>query len=218
MSNERRQGEPARVIGQMRTQERRDWTPPERRRKARHPRQGLKLAGVCAVAFCGLCGGLAVVAPARNAAQAVMSHLTAGFEYDDTLGRLQFVSNVLPESAMVFLTGDSSVEEVLRPVQESAEHVWSQEEPWMEFACSGDVVSCLDGEVMTVVRNRQDEYTVRILHEDGYESVYSGLCEIGVGEGSPVTAGQKLGIANGCAAFELRRDGLSIQPVFSQNR
>lgn len=88
----------------------------------------------------------------------------------------------------------------------------------MEFACSGDVVSCLDGEVMTVVRNRQDEYTVRILHEDGYESVYSGLCEIGVGEGSPVTAGQKLGIANGCAAFELRRDGLSIQPVFSQNR
>ena len=109
MSNERRQGEPARVIGQMRTQERRDWTPPEHRRKARHPRQGLKLAGVCAVAFCGLCGSLAVVAPARNAAQAVMSHLTAGFEYDDTLGRLQFVSNVLPESAMVFLTGDSSV-------------------------------------------------------------------------------------------------------------
>lgn len=216
--NENRQGKPARVIGQMRAQEKREWTTPVRRKKAIRSRRGLKRAGICAAAFCCLCGGLAAITPARNAAQAVMSHLTAGFEYDDTLGRLQFVSNVLPESAMVFLTGDSSVEAVVRPVQESAEHAWSEEEPWMEFACSGDVVACRDGEVMTVVRSRQDEYTVRVLHTDGYESVYSGLREIEIGEGSPVTAGQKLGEANGCAAFELRRDGLSIQPVFAQDR
>lgn len=216
--NESRQDETVRIIGKMRAQEKREWKPPARRKKAHFTNRGLKRAGILTAACCCLCGVLAAVTPARNAAQRVMSHLTAGFEYDDTLGRLQFVSNVLPESAMVFLTGYSSAEAVVRPVQESAEHLWSEEEPWMEFACSGDVVACRDGEVMTIVCSRQDEYTVRVLHTDGYESVYSGLRQIEVGEGSLVNAGQKLGEANGCAAFELRRDGLSIQPVFAQER
>ena len=104
---------------------------------------------------------------------------------------------------------------LLLPTSAQIAHTWSQQEPWLEYACTGDIGSCKDGEVMTVVKNRSDEYTVRILHEGGYESVYSGLDTVSVGESSVVTAGQTIGTAAGFAAFELRKDGLSVLPVFS---
>lgn len=147
-----------------------------------------------------------------------MGHLTAGFEYDDTLGRLQFVSNILPESAMVFLNSTDGTDEALvLPTNAEIAHTWSQQEPWLEYSCSGDISSCRDGEVMTIVQNRSDEYTVRILHDDGYESVYSGLDSVSIEENNWVTAGQTIGTAAGFAAFELRKDGLSVLPVFSGN-
>ncbi len=201
------------VVTKMRTREKRKWTdcnPTKPRRRLHRP------APLFAAAFLCLCAGGAALALNGKGTQAVMSHLTAGFEYDETLGRLQFVSNILPESAMVFLTQEQDAGDVVRPVSAQAEHAWSQAEPWLEYACSGDVVACRDGEVMTVVRNRKDEYTVRVLHSGGYESVYSGLCAVSVGEDDPVSAGQTLGTADGFAAFELRRDGLSVNPTFGQ--
>lgn len=72
----------------------------------------------------------------------------------------------------------------------------------------------LAGEVMSVVKNRKNEYTVRILHKNGYESVYSGLKQMLVSEGEEVVSGQAIGRTEGFAAFELRKDGLSIMPVF----
>ena len=116
---------------------------------------------------------------------------------------------------MVFLTSTGEQTAIAAPVSASAMHVWSEQEPWLEYACSGRVSACLGGEVMTVVRNRADAYTVRLLHEDGYESVYSGLCSIDVAEGDTIATGQTIGQTDGFAAFELRRDGLSIQPVFA---
>jgi len=201
------------VVTQMHTREKRAWTDskPKKPRKRLH-----RPTPLFAAAFLCLCAGGAALALNGNGTKAVMSHLTAGFEYDETLGRLQFVSNILPESAMVFLTQEQDADEVVRPVSAQAEHAWSQSEPWLEYACSGDVMACREGEVMTVVRNRKDEYTVRVLHSGGYESVYSGLCEVSVGEDEHVSAGQKLGAADGFAAFELRRDGLSVNPVFGQ--
>ena len=56
---------------------------------------------------------------------------------------------------------------------------------------------------------------MRILHDGGYESVYSGLNTVAVSESSEVAAGQVIGTAAGFAAFELRKDGLSVLPVFS---
>ncbi|MDO5376881.1 MAG: M23 family metallopeptidase [Clostridia bacterium] len=201
------------VVTQMHTREKRDWTnsKPEKPRKRLH-----RPTPIFAAAFLCLCAGGAALALSGDGTQAVMSHLTAGFEYDQTLGRLQFVSNILPESAMVFLTQEQDTGAVVRPVSAQAEHDWSQSEPWFEYACSGDVVACREGEVMTVVRNRKDEYTIRVLHSGGYESVYSGLCAVDVGEDDYVSAGQKLGSSDGFAAFELRRDGLSVNPVFGE--
>lgn len=206
------------VVAQMKPRERHEWKQEKsvlrRRRRRINKRLLRKYVPLAAVVLCLGAGG-AAAALNREGVSAVMSHLSAGFEYDETLGRLQFVSNILPESAMVFLSGGDETQAVALPADGEVAHVWSQDEPWLEYACTGDVSSCMDGEVMTVVRNRQDEYTVRVLHAGGYESVYSGLDGVSVAENSLVSAGQKLGTSSGFAAFELRRDGLSVLPVFA---
>jgi len=197
----------------MHPREKRTWTP-VRKTKGISKRL-LRNTGIFAAV--SLCIGTGVYLSLRHeqGTQSVMSHLTAGFEYDDSLGRLQFVSNILPESAMVFLSsGESAAFSV--PTDASQTHVWSSEEPWIEYACIGDVFSCDDGEIMTVIKNRQDEYTVRVLHEDGYESIYSGLNAVNIKESDRIEAGQQIGTAAGFAAFELRKGGLSVMPVFSK--
>ena len=198
-------------VAQMKSREPRTWAPV---RKHRHINQRLlkHTAIFAAVCLC-LGAGAWLVLEQPVGAQAVMSHLTAGFEYDETLGRLQFVSNILPRSAMVFLT-DTDEQLMSQPASAQVTHAWSELEPWLEYACIGDVSSCLDGEIMTIVKNRQDEYTVRVLHDQGYESVYSGLCAVRLAEHDRVSAGEQIGTAAGFAAFELRKDGLSVLPVF----
>ena len=202
------------VVATMRPRERgeaREETPAKRSSRFRLPRH---LPALVAAACCVGAGVYAVARPGGPASEA-MSRLTAGFEYDETLGRLQFVSNILPESAMVFLSGGDAQPEMTQPTSAQLTHAWDEREPWLEYACTGDVVACEDGEVMTVVRNREDEYTVRVLHENGYESIYSGLTQVDLRESDPVKAGQRVGSASGLAAFELRCNGLSVQPAFA---
>lgn len=151
----------------------------------------------------------------ENTVQAMMGNVTAEFDYDETLGRLQFVSNILPESAMVFLESTDEIA-VCAPTLAEVTHVWSEDEPWFEFACMGGIKACSDGEVMTIVRNRENEYTVRLSHENGYESVYSGLRDVQLKEHDRVLCGERIGGADGFTAFELRKDGLSVLPVFSE--
>lgn len=185
------------------------WEPIAKEKKnKRLLRTTLVLAAVC------LCLGTGALLNPWPESQTVMSMLTTDFQYDETLGRLQFVSNILPESAMVFLDG-AGEESTLLPTQAEISHSWSQAEPWMEFRCVGDISSCQSGEIMTVVKNRQDEYTVRILHSNGYESIYSGLKTVHHNEYDTISAGQAIGTAAGHAAFELRKEGLSVLPVFS---
>ena len=209
------------LVTTMSPREKRAWDEPGengRRFTSWKPRRGARLLPkhLPALAAAVCCLGVGAYAAVREGSvSAVMNHLSGGFEYDDTLGRLQFVSNILPQSAMVFLTGGDTQTEVLQPASGELVHAWSESEPWLEYACFGEVQACQDGEVMTVVRNRQDEYTVRVLHEDGCESIYSGLTNVSLSEADLVSAGQVIGAAGGNAAFEWRRDGLSVQPVFS---
>ena len=206
----------------MRPRERGEWSEPKKRKqpkrvsRVRPARILPKHLPALAAAVCCVAAGVIAIVQENGNVSAVMSHLTAGFEYDETLGRLQFVSNILPQSAMVFLSGGDETTQIVQPTAADPVHAWSEAEPWLEYACSGEVVSCQDGEVMTIVRNRQDEYTVRVMHGSGYESIYSGLTSVDLQESDKVSAGQTVGTAKGFAAFELRRDGLSVQPVFGQ--
>ncbi len=200
------------VIAQMRSREKQNWTPVKKTKAI--SKRLLRNTGIfAAVSLCIGTGVYFALQPTEQV-QSVMSHLTAGFEYDESLGRLQFVSNILPESAMVFLSSDDEAM-LTMPTSSAQTHAWSGAEPWVEYACTGTVLSCDQGEVMTVVKNHQDEYTVRVMHQNGYESIYSGLNTVCIQEADQLDAGQSIGTASGFAAFELRKDGLSVMPVFS---
>lgn len=207
------------VVASMHNREKMEWHteyPGRVNRKPYITKRLLRNTSLFAVV--SLCLGCAFLSITKNdAVEAVMSHLTSGFEYDDTLGRLQFVSNLLPESAMVFMN-DTQEQHTLSAVKDDAQvtHVWSAHEPWLEYACSGDVFCCQDGEIMTIVQNGRKQYTVRVIHENGYESIYSGLSSVNKKEFDPVRAGEQIGTADGSTAFELRKDGLSIQPLFTE--
>ena len=168
-----------------------------------------------AVSLClGMCVWFTASQPQK--AKTVMSHLTANFEYDETIGRLQLVNHMLPESAMVFLHTTHSASEFLVPIQADISHTWTQQEPWLEYASSGDVLACQDGEIITVIQNHAGSNTVRILHDNGYESIYSGLHTVHADEHDRVHSGQIIGTTVGKTAFELRKDGVSVLPVFSE--
>lgn len=199
----------------MTTRERKAWSPESGTKKLVKKRLLRNTTVFAAVSLCLGVGAL-MAHQKPQAAQSVMNHVTAGFEYDDTLGRLQFVSHILPESAMVFLQGGEAEEPLSVPTSAQVSHRWTEEEPWLEYACMGEVRACQDGEIMTVVKNRQNAYTVRVLHDNGCESIYSGLRDVHIREQDSVQAGQQLGTAAGTAAFEWRKDGLSVMPVFAE--
>ncbi len=187
------------------------WTPAKVARKAGSSK---KLVYMTA-AIIGLSVVTAVAFQSTPESIDVMSHLETGFEYDETLGRLQYVSNMLPESAMVFLSGEDAEMTFTRPADAEIIHAWNQSEPWIEYD-RGEVMSaCQSGEVMTIVQNRAGEYTIRLLHDNGYESIYTGLTDVLFEESDSVDAGEMIGYSTGIVGFELRKDGLSVMPDFS---
>ena len=115
---------------------------------------------------------------------------------------------------MVFLENKETDISVFAPTEAAITHTWNDTEPWLEFDISNEVSACSDGDVMTVVKNRNDMYTVRILHNDGYESVYSGLDDVNVAQLDRVLAGDRIGSGANGSSFELRKDGLSVMPQF----
>ena len=204
------------VYGQMKTRQMGEWHA-ELTTEQGYIQKKRRLRNIALSTAAVFCLGIGAVnlATDREKAEQVMAHITADFEYDETLGRLQFVSNILPESAMVFLeSNDEDMMAVFAPSTAEIIHAWNQAEPWLEYDDSGAVMACSDGEVMTVVQNRNDEYTVRILHENGYESVYSGLVDVSASAFDQVHAGEQIGQAGNGIAFELRKDGLSVMPEF----
>ena len=199
------------IVAQMRPKEHPTWTPEQKHISNRLLRNtSFFAAGFLCL---GVCAWIASNQPQK--AEAVMNHLSSGFEYDETLGRLQLVSNMLPESAMVFMDMPSNTD-FQAPVQAQLTHTWSEREPWLEYACSGDITACADGEVMTIVKNHAGTYTMRILHDQGYESIYSGLQTVLSHEHDVIAAGQAIGVSVDNAAFELRKDGISVLPAFSE--
>ena len=195
------------IIAQMTPKEHLEWKTEKHTRNRLLRNTALFAAG----SFClGLCVWTATRQPEK--AEAVMSHLTSGFEYDETLGRLQLVSNMLPESAMVFLSTNDTLP-LESPVRADIVHAWSQQEPWLEYSPAGDILACSAGTVMTIVKNHAGTHTVRILHDNGYESIYSGLKTVLTKEHDSVQMGQIIGVSDETVAFELRKDGISILPT-----
>ena len=204
---------PNRILAEMTPRERcLEWHTEQKQTNKRLLRNTAFFAAV------SLCLGISAIAVTgdQQKSETVISRLTAGFEYDETIGRLQLVSSILPESAMVFLSNDHTLPDFSVPTDASIVHAWSQQEPWIEFSGPRELSACLAGEVITLVSNRAGDHTIRIMHDNGYESIYSGIKTVSIKEYDHVETGQLLGISGGNSAFEIRKDGVAVLPVFSE--
>jgi hypothetical protein len=134
---------------------------------------------------------------------------------DETLGKLTFVSSLLPESALVFLNSSESTQ-VTAPVHGEIVHAWREAEPYIALlGVSSDVRAAADGEIMNVAHGDGEERIVRIRHGNGLETMYYNLEECYVAEGDKVFEGDIIGHTadKQPVYFELRRNGRSIDPT-----
>ncbi len=134
---------------------------------------------------------------------------------DETLGKLSFVSNLLPESALVFWNNEDAVQ-VTAPVHGDIVHTFTEEEPYVGLlGVSNDVRAAADGEVMNIAHGDGEERVVRVRHEDGLETIYGNLSQCYVAEGDQVYEGDIIGETadKQPVYFEVRKSGRSVDPV-----
>ncbi len=134
---------------------------------------------------------------------------------NDQLGRLSFVSALFPEAALVF--GQNGDATLALPVSGgTVVHAWSESEPYMSWRSSTEsILAAADGEVIGVYHGNGDERLVQVMGYDGLSCLYGNLEAVAVNPGDSIHAGDLLGtlMTGADCVFEVRRDGLSIDPA-----
>mgnify|MGYP000002860009 CR=1 FL=1 len=154
----------------------------------------------------------------RSATQGLQSVLTMDLNLDESLGKLQFVKDMMPESVLVFWNagGQGSM---IQPVKGSLSHAFDEQQPWTEYQCEAGaaVYAAAKGEVVSVGQSARGDWILMLQHEDGLQSVYGYLGQVLVEKGQELPAGAQLGVAgdeeNARLYFELRENGVSVDPA-----
>ena len=151
---------------------------------------------------------------AKKASDSVEQALTMRIDLDESIGALQFVRNLMPESALVFmnLSGKSAL---ARPVNGPLSHAWTELQPWLMFNCGAEAeVGAADAGTVTAVSPMSEGlYGVLVDHGEGVETLYARLSEALVRPGDAVSRGQALGRAGDSVYFEYRKNGESADPA-----
>lgn len=115
-------------------------------------------------------------------------------DLDETLGRLSFVENLMPESALVFFHTDTSARDDT-PVSGSVAHEWSVAQPWLEYAADdgAPVYSLRDGTVAAASQSAEGDWTILIHHAGDAQTVYAYLADCNVSLGESVSERQVIG-------------------------
>ena len=163
---------------------------------------------------------LLVIVAVRNTslpqAQSVFSALktSAGIQWDESVGKLSFVSEFLPAEIRAVWNEQPSIT-VFKPVSGTISHAWSAGEPYITISGNApDIRAAADGEVMSIAHGVDEERILRIRHEDGSETLYGNLAACNVNAGDIVSAGDVIAtlMDHYPLAFELRVDGRSVDP------
>lgn len=193
---------------------------PARRRRRPKPAltQGDRLLRNSAYACALLLGILAlgnVNQPwARKASDSVERALTMRIDLDESIGALQFVKNLMPDTAQVFMNL-SGKDTLARPVDGPLTHAWTALQPWLMFNCpEGSSVACADAGTVTAVSPMSGGlFGVLVDHGEGVETLYAHLAEAQVSPGDAVDRGQALGRSADAVYFEYRKGGESEDPA-----
>ena len=148
----------------------------------------------------------------RTVLTAVQS--TVDQEWDESLGRITFVDNMMPQTLSVFFQEEETYSLSL-PCNGTLVHLWETHAPYVSFDTAGSVLAIADGEVMSLSHDSTDQLSLRIRHENGLESVYYHLASTPLREGDMVSSGDAVGsLQEGHnLVLDVRRNGLSIDPV-----
>ena len=133
-----------------------------------------------------------------------------GEGWDDTLGRISFVSALVPDTVAVFGDGQASYS-LYAPANGEMTHSWSIDEPYLSYrAGDGQVYALGGGQVMSVTADDENGYALRVRQTDGLEAMYYDLSAIRVREGDEIAAQACIGSCLRDAVVEVRRDGVSM--------
>lgn len=146
----------------------------------------------------------------------IESALTMRIDLDESLGRLSFVRDLVPESALVFL--NITAQPASAPVSGTLTHSYSENQPWVAYLCEplASVCAIEDGIVSAVTQLTGGDWGILVDHGNGLESVYAYLGSSSVQVGDAVSAGAQLGAASSADGasiyFELRSNGKAVDP------
>lgn len=133
-----------------------------------------------------------------------------GEGWDDTLGKISFVSALVPDTVAVFGSGQASYS-LYAPGKGELTHPWSNAEPYLSYrAEDGQVYALNGGQVMSVTANAGNGYSLRVRQADGLEAMYYDLSAVRVQEGDEIKAQACIGSCQQEAVIEVRRDGVSM--------
>lgn len=151
---------------------------------------------------------------AMRASETVQRALTMHIDLDSSIGRLSFVRDWMPESALVFFNLDGDTELAV-PVSGELKHAYSADQPWLLFSCPEDspVCAAADGVVTAVSELSGGAMGVLIDHGEGMETVYAYLASASVQSGDAVSRGQALGQSGAQLYFELRQSESAADPT-----
>jgi hypothetical protein len=187
------------------------WVKPRKKEFAERLTRNVAVAA--ALLLCAVAVRNAALPESKDVFTAIQDSVTMNL--DESLGKLTFVSSLLPESALVFWNNNETVQ-VSAPVHGDIVHVFNEEEPYIALlGVSNDVRVAADGEVMNIAHGDGEERVIRIRHENGLETLYGNLMECYVAEGDQVYEGDIIGetAENQPVFFEVRLSGRSIDPV-----
>ena len=186
------------------------YFPPDQPRWGERLARNLALAGMLVITIAAMRNAeLPTGATVLTAVQQMIDG-----EWDDHLGKISFVGRFLPETVAVFFESAPDAE-LTAPCFGALTHPWTEQEPYLGYEGEDKrVFAVAAGQVMSVSHGPDEEYILRVRHDDGLETMYYALASVTVSEGDAVSASTCLGQAlSGGAVIEVRRTGRAIDPT-----
>lgn len=135
--------------------------------------------------------------------------------WDESLGKISFVSNMFPDVAAVFFS-DAPTLDLIAPCMGEAINTWTKATPYLSYMNADlKVYAPGNGQIMSIAYGERDEKVIRIRHTDGIESIIYGLSSLYVQEGNSVTCSTIIGEgrSNTTTILEMRKDGVPFDPT-----
>jgi murein DD-endopeptidase MepM/ murein hydrolase activator NlpD len=147
----------------------------------------------------------------------IRSAISMRIDLDESLGKLHFVRDLVPDAALVFWNMGGG--DMVGPVSGQLSHPYDANQPWLLYQTGGaqPVRAALAGQVVAATQGADGAWTLMIDHENGEQTVYAYVAQSIVKVGQKVSAGDQIGVTSDAGDarlyFELRKAGQPEDPT-----